>query len=264
MVIFTENALFLLYMLQQIPIFYTIYCVIMRGARELNMNVVIFLNEENEENAIIQIIRQCEPDAQIYTPKDEPACRTLLNSRSDMDLFFVEAVSAGDLNDNSFWKKTDIHTVFIVDNACSLQAVSASRNIGFIQRPIEEFYVRVQIASCLLHKRAVAETVTIKMRKSTFSVPVSRILYFEGQKNSIIVHIDDNTTLKVTAKISDYYNASERLIRTHQSFIVNLDYIAEIKGAAIFLTDGTQIPISRTYIKRTRETFLHFKSGLYY
>lgn len=43
----------------------------------------------------------------------------------------------------------------------------------------------------------------------------------------------------------------------HRSILVNMNHVASIKGKELFLTDGTQLPISPSYLEIIRNTILH-------
>ncbi len=43
----------------------------------------------------------------------------------------------------------------------------------------------------------------------------------------------------------------------HRSILVNMNHVASIKGKELFLTDGTQLPISPSYLEVIRNTILH-------
>jgi DNA-binding LytR/AlgR family response regulator len=89
-------------------------------------------------------------------------------------------------------------------------------------------------------------------------IDVREIKYIQSQKNEIIVHTKSgkyrcNNTLK---ELEDRFK-EDKLIRTHKSFIVNIDFINEIipwfnytykvklKGE-----EETEIPVSRNYLKK--------------
>jgi len=42
-------------------------------------------------------------------------------------------------------------------------------------------------------------------------------------------------------------------IRVHQSFIVNINYVSSYGKNVLHITNGIQIPISRTHLKSARE-----------
>lgn len=90
---------------------------------------------------------------------------------------------------------------------------------------------------------------------------INEVLYIESQNNEVFVYAQNgkyqcNYSLK---EIEDRFTGS-KFIRTHKSFIVNLDYISEIipwfnytlivklKGRA-----GIEIPVSRSYLKKFKE-----------
>ena len=50
-------------------------------------------------------------------------------------------------------------------------------------------------------------------------------------------------------------------LRAHQRYLVNIDAIAELNAQGLVLTDGTQIPVSRSRSAEVKEFFLNHVRG---
>ena len=83
------------------------------------------------------------------------------------------------------------------------------------------------------------------------------IIYLESQWRIIIV----NTLTAKHQIYSAIYKEEEKLsnygfIRTHQSYLVNVNYINKVAGNNIFLKNSTILPISRRYHKNIKTALL--------
>lgn len=87
---------------------------------------------------------------------------------------------------------------------------------------------------------------------------IKEIKYIHSVDHNIIVHtLKDKYTCNYTLKELEGRFKSEKLIRTHKGYIVNIDYVNEIipwfnYTYKIKLKDGenTEIPVSRNYLKQ--------------
>lgn len=85
------------------------------------------------------------------------------------------------------------------------------------------------------------------------------LVYIESDNREIIIHMADGTSVASYAKLSDVVEQlpQENFIRCHQSYIVNMFFVSELKSSAFELEEGP-IPISRKYQKNVKERYYHY------
>lgn len=97
---------------------------------------------------------------------------------------------------------------------------------------------RMQIDSCLV----------IDNKQQFYRIRYRSILYIESQTHYIHIHSADGKkeVLTFRRKIADVMQKlpDEMFVQCHRSFIVNLLYTKRISRGMIYLTDGTEIPVS--------------------
>ncbi len=77
---------------------------------------------------------------------------------------------------------------------------------------------------------------------------VKSIIYIESNKHQVIIHLDNNTDIKVYDTLDNIEKKlhSDNLLRVHKSYLVNLMYITDIKCYSLSLSDGNiKIPIPK-------------------
>ena len=93
-------------------------------------------------------------------------------------------------------------------------------------------------------------------------LPVGKIIYLESNRRKVSVHMVDGT-VETYAKLSEF---EERLpgcfVRSHMSFLVNMNYIDGVDGKTIALSTGERLPVSRQRSTATREAFHRHLRGL--
>ncbi|MGB8452053.1 MAG: LytTR family DNA-binding domain-containing protein [Anaerocolumna sp.] len=86
----------------------------------------------------------------------------------------------------------------------------------------------------------------------------SNILYFESKARVIDIHTVNNIEI-FYGKINAIEKIlKENFLRCHQSYIVNLKYIAGVEGNYLLLTTGEKIPISESRKSEVKKAFLWF------
>ncbi len=92
----------------------------------------------------------------------------------------------------------------------------------------------------------------------TMKIFYSNIMYFESRARVIDIH-----TVRSVEFFYGKINAIEEtlkedFLRCHQSYIVNLKYIAGLEGNYLLLTTGEKIPISESRKSEVKRAFLWF------
>lgn len=84
------------------------------------------------------------------------------------------------------------------------------------------------------------------------------IYYIRSDKRQVVFNLRD-TKYSAYKKLDDLETElKSNFIRVHQSFIVNMDKIVEVKKNNILLHDGTSIPISRSKSKDVLEKIYQY------
>lgn len=99
-----------------------------------------------------------------------------------------------------------------------------------------------------------ADFLNVSVSRSQVQLPLNEIRYLESQKRKIIAHMgrDDTGFYGRLDQLEDLLKDSG-FIRCHQSYLVNSRHIRRFAGTLIRLSDGTVLPVSRTYMKKIKE-----------
>ena len=119
------------------------------------------------------------------------------------------------------------------------------------QRVIQEFLT----AWVSERDRHPEESYVVENREGKTILPYQTILYFEARQKKVFVRVGavEYDTYETMDHLEEII--PERFVRCHRSFIVNTERIRKIsfRDNLIMLTDGSQIPVSRSYRKVMRE-----------
>ena len=108
-------------------------------------------------------------------------------------------------------------------------------------------------------ERAPLQRVLIRDRGDVHVIPVGKIDYFEAQDDYVAVKTGGRTHLKeqTLAELETLLDPGA-FVRIHRRYILNLSRLAKIElgvtdSRVAILTDGTQLPVSRSGYARLRE-----------
>lgn len=103
-------------------------------------------------------------------------------------------------------------------------------------------------------------SIIIWTRSSLHVVKLKDIMYCEhAQRQTKIVTCAK--TVACPEKLDDVHRRLDAgdFVRTHCSFLVNLQYVKELHRAYVVLSNGTTVPLSRANLAHVREAFIRYK-----
>lgn len=117
--------------------------------------------------------------------------------------------------------------------------------LHFLVKPFSEQEFNDVFKRALNKYRSLNSTITLKWQNERYVIKINTIKYIEGYKRHITVYTQ-NEKYEALGKIQDMQKilSSFNFIRTHQGFLVNMDYIHRFTQTDVILSDGTKVMIS--------------------
>lgn len=130
----------------------------------------------------------------------------------------------------------------------------------FLLKPIEKEHLYKAIDKSIVKLQSERKkSVQIELKGTIEKIPVNEILYIENKGRNLLVHMKETDKSfhmkigKMEARLPSYF------LRSHQSYLVNMDYIREFNRKELILQNNVKIPISRTKYPVAKEKILfHF------
>ncbi len=182
-----------------------------------------------------------------------------LNSDTIYDLVFLDIDMPG--IEGITVAKNRINTgekIVFVSNVESLvfRAYNATSAIGFIRKSHLEDDLR-DVFRMLESLKKDTRYITVKRGANLINISCRDIYYFEKQVNDVIIHtVNGQTIYRQTIKELEKQLLDYGFIKSHEGYLVNIDYIYSIGTSEIILTNKVKIPISRKNVMRVKEAFL--------
>ena len=119
------------------------------------------------------------------------------------------------------------------------------------------FFKNGKIQGCVTaHYPAMTQgksVITVRTNDGWKPIPFKKVIYLEAKERKTYVFSEEcSGTHKYTLQEFEYTLPKEYFIRSHRSYIVNVNYIKEIypdthSTFILEMMDGTQIPVSQSY-----------------
>lgn len=164
----------------------------------------------------------------------------------DMELLFLD-IYMKELNGMETARKLrefecKVPIVFLTaspDYAIESYEVQAS---GYLLKPFSEKKLKELLNRIL--KTDMKRRVAIKCKRQYRYPHTDDIMYIESEKHNAIIHLADHSKIITVDKLCELQKRinEKRFLHCHQSYLVNMDYITDVKEDFV-LADGERIPI---------------------
>lgn len=149
--------------------------------------------------------------------------------------------------------------VYVTDHKEYVYQVFETLPFRFLIKPVEESALERVLADAVRHLESRLQLFHFQIERCRYQIPLQEILYLESRLREIHLYTKEQTwqfygRLGVVEQELD----PMLFVRTHMSYIVNLDYIRSITDTGITLRTGTYIPISKRYRESVREKHLQY------
>lgn len=102
--------------------------------------------------------------------------------------------------------------------------------------------------------------------EGSFDVAVNQIMYIESNKHKLIFHLKgkstDNYSIYNTLNNIESEYEKSGFLRVHQSYMVNMRYIKELKRYCVILDNGEQISIPKGRYREVADNYITYRGIL--
>lgn len=212
-----------------------------------------FLKEILEENNV-------DYDLKVYVSGEE----LLDNYPQDTDIFILdiqmEKINGMDVARNireiDQSKPEIIFTTSLIEYIQEGYEVRAYR---YLLKPIQCEDLSKHILSCVsevINKRD--KFIMIENKDETYKINIEDIMYIEIQRKDMSIHTENkNYETKMTMDKIEKELSNHNFYRCHKSFLVNIDYVDNVKQYVAILENKEEVLVSRHRFKDFKSKFLN-------
>lgn len=241
-----------------------IYFIITIGASNFMIHIAICDNEEKTLNELENRIKEILRDNVSISKHSNPFSlvtyiEDVVNGR--IDALYID-VSLDNQNgirvaESIVGEYPEIKVVFMSDDINNAVDIFRINPVYFLTKPYNVSYIRDSLYKIMnMVNEEKTDSITlgnVNGRNGCANIRTCNIYYIESNKRMVNVHFFD-TFGEFYAKLDDVEKMLKaNFIRVHQSFIINLDKVKEVRKDKIYMYNGQIIPISRSKLKKVAE-----------
>lgn len=132
------------------------------------------------------------------------------------------------------------------------------KTLAFLEKPLDRVGVETCLRTVIRENR---ENINISFRslKGPDCIRLDRIVYILARGNYVEIGSEKEEIPGYDSiKVIEEQTKDTTMIRTHKSYLANLQYVEKINGASLQMTNGAVVPIGRKYLSSVREAYISF------
>lgn len=115
--------------------------------------------------------------------------------------------------------------------------------------------------------QSVCETLKIKVNGEIIDIPLASILYIESQLRMVLIHVQKDSSGKITKKYSCYASLAEMekqlapqgFLRIQKSYLVNTAHLQRFQCKEATLDNGTILPVSEKNYAEQKKKYMYWR-----
>lgn len=132
------------------------------------------------------------------------------------------------------------------------------RPIRYLMKPLDPAALEKALRTDLRLNHQ-PRTVTLRCGGKTAVLPLPAIRFVESRDHGCVFRLDDGEQFFwLNLAEAERLLPEARFCRCHNSFLVNMGRIREVKGREIVMENGERIPVGRRYLERFQQRFVRY------
>lgn len=169
------------------------------------------------------------------------------------DLIFLD-IMMGEINGVEAGKKIRqldemVEIIYCTSSRDFAIAAYEIHALGYLLKPYESAKIGALIDYYVQrHPQESQNYIEVKSRRKSVIIPYKDIIYMESDNKVVYIHTTKQGEVKVYGKLDSFEEQikDERYLRCHQSYLVNLDYVAGLVDSDFIMLNDDMIPIRKT------------------
>lgn len=178
------------------------------------------------------------------------------------DILFMD-IRLDDTNGIELIKENGIYLkgtklIYITGYDEYIEDVFETELVYLIKKPLSEEKVEKAYLKAIEKINKENKVIVVKTLKETRKVKINEIYYIESDARLVNIHLK-NEVLVSYGKLSDMEEMLKgNFLRTHKSYLVNLERVKSYKHNQVILDNGKVIPISRNSISKVKNEIFDY------
>jgi DNA-binding LytR/AlgR family response regulator len=132
------------------------------------------------------------------------------------------------------------------------------KTLAFLEKPLDKIGIETCLKTVIREEKENIE-ITYKTLDGDGYIPLDRIVLIQAKGNYISIYTETGefSGFSSTKEIEEQIEGTT-MIRTHKSYLVNLQHVGKMNGANLQMTNGVVVPVGRKYLYPVKEAYFAF------
>lgn len=189
----------------------------------------------------------------------------LLKSHKEYDIYLLDVLMPG-LTGIQTAARLDGRKHAVVFITSSLESAVEGYSVnaaGFVLKPVEKANFDATMDRVMKKCLGISDAwLSVIHNRVPVRLKLERIAWFENRLHRVYVTLTDGEILAIHQKLGELQEElaeHSEFLRCHQSYLVNLEQVEELKDSCFQMKDGQLIPISRNFYKQSKHAYYHHR-----
>lgn len=239
------------------------------------MRIFVCEDEPLYQTAITQAISRWKEatkhfDTQVTVFHSSEDLLEVYKSKESLDLLFIDIQIPGEINGLELARSiretdSEVFIVFITNYSEYVYEGYTVNALRYLRKPVNDeeiYYCCSYVHNRLALQKANSLCLTNAGKK--YVIRYMEIISFEVCSHDVYITTSTKAErIKISSRISDVYEMlpQQLFVFCHRSFIVNIAHIRMLRRTNLILSNGTSLPISRTYAESLNNAFDSYYHG---
>lgn len=134
---------------------------------------------------------------------------------------------------------------------------------NYVLKPVSKenfFKVLNEVMEQMVHTEEAF--ITVKTTHGIEKILISNLVYAEAMGRKVLYHMISGRSLECSSRFSEVCDTLlgfDFFIKTHRSYVINMNYINTIENAEIILQTSDTLPIAQGKVKEIKDLYLAFQ-----
>ena len=131
---------------------------------------------------------------------------------------------------------------------------------GFLMKPVKKEQLERNLEKIRRRQQDIEGKLLVRQKGAMIAIPLKEILYLESKLHKVNIMLKDESYLCNEQLSSVKKRLNEQFLEIHKSYLVNMEYIQELKNGEVVLTNGIVLSVSKTRASEAKKRFFEYMS----
>lgn len=177
-----------------------------------------------------------------------------------MDIDLGEGEPSGiDLVKEHFGPASGTQVVYLTGFVEYCTEVYETDHVYFLLKPVTASQLGRALERAAGKLERVEKPLRVVSNRTTVGIAPGRIVCIESLHRKAYIRLVDGSTVETRSRLAELKDAlPRRFVQPHKSFLVNLDFVAELQPTQLKLAGGRIVPVSQARRKAVRAAFMSY------